>query len=123
MLEAGVDISRITFTSDGQGSLPDFDSEGNCIGQSIGSSETLYQAVRDTIQKTDVSIEDAVRIITQNPAEILKLKGKGRINKGYDADVVLVDKETLNIDTVIAKSKIMVSKGKPVVWSMFEEGK
>lgn len=122
MLDAGVDISRLTFTSDGQGSLPDFDSKGNCIGQSIGRSETLYQAVKDTIQKRGIPIEKALRLITQNPAEILKLKKKGRIRKGYDGDAVLVNKETLKIETVIAKSQIMVMDGKPLVRGMFEEG-
>lgn len=123
MLEAGVDISRLTFTSDGQGSLPDFDEAGNCIGQSIGNSETLYKAVVDTIRLAQVSITDALRVITQNPAEVLKLKGKGRILKGYDADLVLVDQESLEIDTVIANAKIMVKDRKPVVWGMFEKGK
>jgi len=41
MLEAGVSIRQITFTSDGQASLPDFDAAGELIGLRIGSVSSM----------------------------------------------------------------------------------
>lgn len=120
MLEADVDISRMTFTSDAQGSLPDFDSSGELIGLKIGKISSLFAEVRDSIQKERVPIELALRVITQNPAEILKLKQKGVIEAGRDADLVLLRKDDLLIDTVIAMGQVLVEKGEAIVKGTFE---
>lgn len=120
MLDADVDISRMTFTSDAQGSLPDFDSSGELIGLKIGKISSLFAEVRDSIQKEQVPIELALRVITQNPAEILKLKQKGMIEAGRDADLVLLRKDDLLIDTVIAMGQVLVEKGEAIVKGTFE---
>lgn len=120
MLEANVDISQITFTSDAQGSLPDFDPSGELIGLKIGQISSLFAEVRDSIQKEQVPMELALRVITQNPAEILKLKQKGMIEAGRDADLVLLRKDDLAIDTVLALGQVMVEKGEAIVKGTFE---
>ncbi|MBY0095226.1 beta-aspartyl-peptidase [Mesobacillus maritimus] len=120
MLEANVDVSRITFTSDAQGSLPDFDSSGELIGLKIGRISSLYEEVRDSIMKENVPVELALRVITQNPAEILKLKQKGKVEVGRDADIVLLRKDSLEIDSVIAQGQIMVDNGEAIVKGTFE---
>ena len=58
--------------------------------------------------------------MTCNPAKILKLKTKGRIMAGMDADLCLLD-SSIDIDTVIAKGKVMVSGKKPLVFGTFEK--
>jgi len=120
MLEANVDVSRITFTSDAQGSLPDFDSSGELIGLKIGRISSLYKEVRDSILKENVPIELALRVITHNPAEILKLKQKGKVEVGRDADLVLLRKDDLKIDSVIAQGQLMVDHGEAIVKGTFE---
>ncbi|MDG5471997.1 beta-aspartyl-peptidase [Jeotgalibacillus sp. ET6] len=120
MLEQGVDGSLITFTSDGQASLPDFNEQGEFLGLQLGKVTTLYPEVRDAILKEGVAIEDAVRVITENPAAILKLSQKGQIKEGKDADLVLLDKDTLEIDTVISLGQVMVKNGEAVVKGTFE---
>ncbi|HYK71696.1 MAG TPA: beta-aspartyl-peptidase [Pseudoneobacillus sp.] len=121
MLEAGVDISRITFTSDAQGSLPDFDENGELIGLKVGKVSSLYKEVRDAIINEGISLETAIRVITDNPARILKLKQKGSITEGKDADLVILDKSDLMIDTVIAMGKIMVESKQVLVKGTFED--
>jgi beta-aspartyl-dipeptidase (metallo-type) len=121
MLDQGVDISQITFTSDGQASLPDFNNEGELIGLKIGKVSSLFKEVRDAIQQEGVSISKALRVITQNPAAILKLHQKGRIEAGKDADLVLLNKDDLTIKTVIALGKLMVEDGVAVVKGTFED--
>lgn len=121
MLTMGVDISQITFTSDGQASLPDFNEFGELVGLKIGRVSTLYQEVRDAILEEGIPLEQALRVITQNPADILKLKQKGMIAEGKDADLVLLNKHDYSIDTVIALGKIMVADGKAVVKGTFEQ--
>lgn len=101
-----LDISKVTLSSDGQGSLPVFDKGGNVIGIEIGRVTSLYGAVRECIEKK-VPIEMAISLVTSNPAVIYGLKGKGFLKIGYDADMVLVDKDTLEIDTVVAKGEFL----------------
>ncbi|MEH7444744.1 beta-aspartyl-peptidase [Bacillus sp. JJ1122] len=121
MLEQGVDISQITFTSDGQASLPDFNKDGDLIGLKIGKVSSLYQEVKDAVLQEGIEISTALRVITQNPAAILKLHQKGKIEAGKDADLVLLNKADLSIQSVIALGKMMVENGSPVVKGTFED--
>lgn len=120
MLDEGVPAGQITFTSDGQASLPDFNEQGELIGLQIGKVSTLFSEVRDAILQEGVSMENALSVITKNPASILKLHQKGRIEEGKDADLVLLNKETLAIETVFSLGKKMVEDGKAVVKGTFE---
>ena len=108
-IEQGVDISHITFTSDGNGSMPIFDEHGKLSGLGICKVSSLYEEVKTAIKEKNVSIEKALKVITSNPANLLKLEYKGSIERGKDADLVIINKESLNIDTVIAKGKVVVS--------------
>jgi len=49
MLAAGVDPGHITFTSDGQGSLPEFDALGRIVGLGVGRVTSLFAEVRDAV--------------------------------------------------------------------------
>ncbi len=120
MLDAGVPIDQITFTSDGQASLPLFDEQGELAGLQIGKVSSLYKEVRESIVKEEIPLEAAIRVITSNPAKILKLTQKGHIQAGKDADLVLLDKNSYNVDTVLAKGKVMVAKGEAIVKGTFE---
>lgn len=120
MLSQGVPIEQITFTSDAQGSLPDFDDKGNLIGLKVGKVASLYEAFQDAVLEQKVSLEDALQVITLNPASILGLHTKGRLAKGKDADLVMMDPETLEISRVIALGKEMVRDGEPLVKGTFE---
>lgn len=114
MIDAGVDVSNITFTSDGQGSLPDFDSDGRVRRLDVGRVTSLFAEVRDAVREEGVPLATALRVITANPARILKLRGKGRLEAGADADLVLLDSATLEIDGVIAKGRWLM-RGRQVV--------
>ena len=91
MIEAGVDSANITFTSDGQGSLPDFDAQGRLRRLDVGRVTSLFAEVRDAVLLEHVPLGTALQVITSNPARILKLRGKGVVAPGADADLVLLD--------------------------------
>ena len=120
MLEAGVDLGQITFTSDGQGSLPDWDRNGRLQEISVGRVTSLFPAVRQAVQEEGIPLEQALRVITANPARILKLKAKGHLAPGLDADVVLLDPRDLEVRTVIAKGRLLMKSGKLLAKGMFE---
>ena len=121
MIDKGVDINNISFTSDAQGSLPQFDNTGKLIGLGIGSVKSLYSEVKDAVLDEGVELEQAIRVITSNVADHLKLKNKGRISVGRHADIVLVDSKTLEISHVIAKGVEVMSEGKTLVKGTFEK--
>lgn len=121
MLEEGVLIDQITFTSDAQGSLPHFDESGHLIGLKIGEISTLFNEVREAVMVEGIPLEKALQVITKNPAKILNLKNKGELVVGKDADLVLLDEKELSIETVIARGKIMIEKGQAVVKGTFEK--
>lgn len=120
LLEQGVPEHQITFSSDGQGSMPIFDRDGNFLGLGVGKVTSLYREVRDAVLKEKVDITQALRTVTANPAALLKLTRKGRIAVGCDADLVLVRQEDLQIHTVLAKGRRMVQNGASVRKGTFE---
>lgn len=120
LLKNGIDIKHITFSSDGNGSMPVFDDRGKLVGLGICSVKTLYDEVKESIIEYKVPIEEAIKVITSNVAEVLKLKHKGKIEGGRDADFVIVNEENLAIDIVIAKGKVVVKGGKASIKPTFE---
>ncbi|MGG5253375.1 beta-aspartyl-peptidase [Neobacillus sp. SM06] len=121
MLHEGVPISQITFTSDAQASLPDFNEHGELIGLKIGKVSSLYKEVRDAVIEESIPLETAMKVITENPASILKLKQKGSIAEGKDADLVLLNAEDYTIDSVFALGQLMVENGRAIVKGTFED--
>ena len=121
LLESGVSENNFTISSDGQGSLPVFNSKGEYQGIGIGKASCLLKEVRECVEREDIPLETALRAVTANPARILKLGKKGRLQPGCDADLCLLTEDGLKLHTVIAKGKIMVQEGKPVVRGTFEK--
>ena len=99
MLDAGVNPDRMTISSDGQGSLPMYSSDGEFLGMGVGQSSCLLKEVKECVFKADIPLEIALSTITSNPAEILRLKGKGKIEEirqlaaQLDADGIVCDDE------------------------------
>jgi beta-aspartyl-dipeptidase (metallo-type) len=120
MLKAGVDPGQITFTSDGQGSLPDWDRNGRLQEISVGRVTSLFPAVRQAVLEEGIPLEVALRVITSNPARILKLKSKGRLAPGMDADIVLLSQKDHEIQTVVAKGRLLMKSGKLLAKGMFQ---
>ncbi|ARK29138.1 beta-aspartyl-peptidase [Halalkalibacter krulwichiae] len=119
MLEEGVPLQQITFTSDAQGSLPAFDEEGQIKGLKIGDMKSLFNEIRDAVIEESIPLDIALHVITKNPAEQLKLQSKGELVVGKDADIVFLTKE-LEISTVIARGKVMIEKQEVKVKGTFE---
>ncbi|MGN0987439.1 MAG: beta-aspartyl-peptidase [Otoolea sp.] len=119
-LDAGVPADHVTFSSDGQGSLPVFDRDGNFLHLGVGKVTSLYREMRDAVLKDGIPLETALQPVTSNPAFLLKLPHKGRIVEGADADLVLSSRDTLEIDTVIAGGCVMISNGKVLKRGTFE---
>ncbi len=109
MLDAGVNPNRITISSDGQGSLPIYNKQGEFLGMGVGQSSCLLKEVKECVERTEIPLEIALSTITANPAEILNLKEKGKIEEGKDADLCILD-QSLQVMEVIARGKTVYKK-------------
>lgn len=120
-LEAGVNIENITMSSDGNGSMPIFDEAGNNIGVGVASQISILNEFRDMVQKENIAIIDAIKIITSNIAKFTKLyPRKGCLANNSDADILVLDKD-LQLQHVWARGTHMVENGKPIVFGTFEK--
>ena len=116
---AGGDLERLTLSSDGNGSLPVFDAEGNLEKLAVASPGALTDSVKALHDRGQLSTGEVFRIVTQNTAAVLQLHGKGRIAENMDADLLLFD-EDFKLDTVLAKGKVLRQYGKTLVKGTFE---
>ncbi|QOL25729.1 beta-aspartyl-peptidase [Thalassotalea sp. LPB0316] len=107
-LQEGVDIGQLTMSSDGNASLPVFDDKAKLIDLQLGEVKTLHQSFVEAINCYQVDIELALRSVTSSPADILALKQKGRLILGNDADINLLDEQSLAIDSVIANGAFLM---------------
>jgi beta-aspartyl-dipeptidase (metallo-type) len=119
-LDKGVSIDKISFSSDGQGSLPKFNEKKEFAGLEVGKVTSLFNQVRDAVFIDGIPFEIAIKVITSNPAAVLKLTNKGKLEINFDADLVLLDRHSLDIDTVIAKGKTMILNKEIMVRGTFE---
>ena len=106
LLVAGVAIERISMSSDGQASLPLFDTQGKLISMGIASLSSLSEGLREAVQQHGIALEIALTTITKTPANNWGLKQKGRIEIGADADLLLLDPDTLTPLTTIARERV-----------------
>lgn len=118
-VKAGVPLSQVTLSSDGNGSQPRFDAAGNLTGIGVAGFESLLETLHNLVKVHDFTLTDALRPLTSNVAKFLSFSGKGEIALGNDADMVVMTPE-LVIEQVYAHGKRMVDSGKACVKGTFE---
>ncbi|MEI7596093.1 MAG: beta-aspartyl-peptidase [Bacteroidota bacterium] len=119
LIEAGVPLERITFTSDAGGSLPGYDAAGNLIRLEVGLPMANFTELMDAVNEENIPLEKALKVLTTNPADILKLTQKGRVQVGKDADLILMKNGKIN--TVIAMGQIVKRDGIVVKKGRYEK--
>lgn len=120
IIEQGLPTDRVTFSSDGNGSMPIFNKDKELVGLGICSVSSLYEEVRRSILDCGIPIETAIKVITSNVANIFQLKNRGEIKTGNIADFVLVDQTDLNITDVYAKGSPLIIDSNIVKKGIFE---
>lgn len=65
-----------------------------------GSIATADRLLRVMVQDAGIPLNDAIRMMTENPARVLGLKNKGKLQEGHDADLVFFD-EKINLKRVM----------------------
>ncbi|MEE0514936.1 MAG: beta-aspartyl-peptidase [Emergencia sp.] len=115
-------IEKMTVSSDSNGSIPVWNEKRDAVVDvKVGGMEPLFEVIRNLIRDFGVDLETAIQLITSNVAKALEIyPAKGALLPGSDADIVLLDKD-LNIDTVMAKGKLMMKHKNLLAKGTFEE--
>jgi N-acetylglucosamine-6-phosphate deacetylase len=75
-------------------------------GTITGSVLTMDQALRNVLQMTEVSLQQAVGMLTLNPAHAAQVsRRKGRLQVGYDADLLIFD-HSLALQATICRGEV-----------------
>ena len=112
-LEQGVSINNLTFSSDGNAGLSKIDENGALILFPAPIDQNLEQ-VRLLVKEGGLSISDAFKLITCNPAKNLSLAHKGTLAPGADADLCFFDKDLSLID-VMARGNLLMHNGNVLI--------
>lgn len=116
-VDAGVELSHITLSSDGQGSMPRFNDKGEMVGFGVGSIMADIETIRELAK--DWGLEKALLPMTRTIASALCLPGKGALEVGADADILIFNQD-LGFDWVFMRGRPCMREGEVVVKGAFE---
>ena len=119
-LDNNVSIDNMTFSSDGNAGLDKLDKNNNLVGFKSAPFDKNFEEVINLHKHGGIPIEDALKLITSNPAKNLGLKNKGQVKVNSDADLCFLNSD-LELHTVIANGKFMMQEGALVVKGSFEK--
>ncbi len=92
LLGRGVPADRITLSSDCNGSLPEFDANGDYAGMRVARNTELLGAWQKLVGDGVLPLGDALGLVAGNVARVLGLqRHKGRLAPGFAADITLID--------------------------------
>jgi len=105
----GVPLERVSVSSDSYGSLPTYDEKGKLTKYAAANTKALLTFLWKMYFEHQWPLEKILPLMTRNPARILQLPNKGVVEIGADADMLLLDKNTLKLKYVVAKGCVVMT--------------
>ena len=118
-IEVGLPMDKVTISSDGGGCLPVFNEQGVVTQMGVGNSKELATTLKDLLDE-NYPMETILPAFTSNVANLLRLNTKGLIQKGQDADLVILD-EKHAIWGVMAMGTWHKRAGQQLIFGTFEK--
>ncbi|MGB9867423.1 MAG: amidohydrolase family protein [Bacillota bacterium] len=119
LMSAGVGLSQISLSSDGNVGMPVRLSDGTKVGLYLERVGSLWAEIADLV-RAGLGLEDAVKLGSENPARRLGLfPAKGAILQGSDADLLVVN-DDLTIHSTYAKGVLVYHQGQCLLRKHFE---
>ncbi|MFA3790923.1 beta-aspartyl-peptidase [Aliiglaciecola sp. SL4] len=100
---------KLTISSDGGGCLPCFNKQGHLTKMDFANSESMTQVLYELLGN-GVALPDCLPFFTSNVASLMNFHKKGKIQAGFDADLVILD-DSSRISHVMALG----------VWHIFDK--
>ena len=111
---------RITMSSDGNGVMTVTDPATGKHRPLIAPVRSLFEEFVQMVRE-GIPLETALRIVSTNAADHLRLSGKRRIMEDADADILLLHEDDFSLSSVIARGEIVFEKGSVTKRGLFEE--
>lgn len=71
-----------------------------------GSASRMIDLVRTMVNQVEIPLHEAITMATQNPARAIRLEGKGRLEAGADADLVVLSSDLEVLETFVAGERV-----------------
>lgn len=116
-LQNGISIERITFSSDGHGGVRRFNPQTGEDSYRPAPLDLNFKEMKALVNECNLPLEQALKLITENPARHMHLASKGQIEVGKDADLCFLNNQ-LDITDVILngeigmKDQVIIKKGR-----------
>lgn len=127
----GLPLERCSVSTDAYGSLPRFNSQGTLVEYHVADPGAMPRFLASMCAVDGLEarpggepvwpLERALPLLTCNPADALGLRGKGRLEVGADADIVLLDPASCEVVCVLARGEVVKTR-EWVRGGMFERG-
>jgi beta-aspartyl-dipeptidase (metallo-type) len=114
----GHPMDKLTCSSDGAGCLPTFDEDGRLERMDIGKPITLLQTIQQLLRMGE-KFEDFLPVFTRNVANVMALKGRGSLEVGHGADLVIMEPDGTLVH-VLANGQSLIQDGIPTKHGCFE---
>lgn len=118
-LEKGVSIDKMTFSSDGNAGVRKIDVEKGIDTYTVAPLHLNLAQTIKLITDGGIKAEDAFKLTTINAARTMKIKNKGCITEGFDADFCFFN-EKYELQSVVSRGQVMMQEGKVTRKGNFE---
>ena len=118
-IDKGGDLQKLTISSDGGGCMPSFDAQGELLKMEFAHSSAMAVTFKAMLDM-NLAMEKILPMMTSNVADLLKFHRKGRIDTGFDADLLVLDGHH-GIQSVMANGVWHIKQGQQLVKGLFEE--
>ena len=121
---AGV-FEQVCFSSDAGGSLPRWNPDRTkLLGMGMGTPDTLITELQHLVRDHNMDLSRALLPLTLTPARTYGLSGKkGVLCPGAHADILVLEKDSLEIRDVMAKGRVMMAGNTLETSEYFSSGK
>jgi beta-aspartyl-dipeptidase (metallo-type) len=117
--EHGGDPRQLTISSDGNGSLPQYSDDGELTGVELTTLRMRFEQFVCSIAEHGWTVEQILPHFTSNVARALRLRSKGAIQEGLDADVLVLRRDTLEQVHLLARGEPLMLDGDVVAKDPF----